>query len=285
MRNLKLILAYDGSGFHGWQVQPHKRTVQQVLERAIGEITGVESRVAGAGRTDTGVHAWGQAASFKTETRIPVSRLRPALQSQLPDDVAIRSVAEVPLDFHAGYSSLWKHYRYIIHNSELPRPHLRHYATRIHAPLDVAAMNEAAQSLIGTFDFRSFESHFPNKATSVRTVLHCRVSAAAGWALWQSPAASPEVHFSSQALKARPDFPPDAPEFVCLDIVADGFLYNMVRAITGTLLKIGTGDWQVAAAHEILQAQDRKLAGPTAPPQGLSLMHVEYERAFEGLVM
>ena len=163
MRNLKVILAYDGSGFSGWQVQPEKRTVQQVLEQAIGEITGVASRVAGAGRTDTGVHAWGQVASFKTESRIPVERLRPALHSQLPEDVAIRQVEEVPLDFHAGYSSRWKHYRYLIHNSEIPRPALRNYVTRIHAPLDAKAMDQAAQSLVGTFDFRSFESHFPNK--------------------------------------------------------------------------------------------------------------------------
>ena len=112
-------------------------------------------------------------------------------------------------------------------------------------------------------------------------MLHCRLRAAAGWELWRSPVACPEPRFSPQALKARPEFSPDtAPEFLSLDIVADGFLYNMVRAITGTLLKIGMGDWPIHAARDILLAQDRKLAGPTAPPQGLSLMHVEYNRPF-----
>lgn len=270
MRNIKLTLAYDGSHFHGWQVQPDKRTIQQQLETAIGKITGSPARVAGAGRTDTGVHALGQVASFKTASRIPVERFRPALQSQLPADISIRRAEEVPLDFHAGYAARWKQYRYVILNSEIAQPHLRNQVTRIVNPLDWRAMDESARLLVGTHDFRSFESQFPNKASSVRTVHWCRVHPSDTWGIWR-----PGVSWVNAA--------PERPPFLFLDIVADGFLYNMVRAIMGTLLKIGAGSWPRSAAREVLEAMDRRVAGPTAPPEGLYLMHVEYDRPFTGL--
>jgi len=267
-RNLRLLIAYDGQPFSGWQVQPDKPTVQEHIEDAILAITQERSRLAGAGRTDTGVHAFGQVASFRTSTRIPCERMRPALQSKLPESITIRDVDEVPYDFHAGHHAKWKHYRYLILNSRVGWPHLRHYTTRIQDQLDVEAMDAAAHSLIGRHDFRSFESNYPNKATSVRTVLHCRVSAGEVWPLWSTPATSEST-----------------PSFVALDIVADGFLYNMVRAIMGTLLKVGDGSWPAEQAAAVRDALDRRVAGPTAPPQGLYLMHVEYDREFDpGLI-
>lgn len=271
-RNLKLLIAYDGQPFYGWQVQPDRPTVQQHIEEAILAITQEHSRLAGAGRTDTGVHALGQVASFRTTSKIPCERMRPAIQSKLPEEIAIRGVTEVSYDFHAGHHAKWKHYRYLIFNSRIASPHLRHYATRIADDLNADIMNDAAQSLIGKHDFRSFESNYPNKATSVRTVKYCRVSRTQHWEMWNSQAKIS----STESLQAP---------FIYLDIVADGFLYNMVRAITGTLLKIGMGSWDPEAAGQILEAMDRKQAGPTAPANGLYLMHVEYEREFVAELM
>ena len=270
-RNIKLTLSYDGSGYYGWQVQPDRPTIQEHLERAIGNITGTPSRVAGAGRTDTGVHAIGQVACFRTESNIPAEKFRPALQSQLPDDIVIWKSEEAADDFHAGYASRWKQYRYLVLNEEIPRPQMRRYATRISTRLDLDAMNEAASALVGKHDFRSFESQFPNKATSVRTVLHCRVNEAETCPLWQ-PGLGGQL------------FGQPVGRCVYLDIAADGFLYNMVRAIMGTLLKIGIGSWPASAGKEVLEAMDRRVAGPTAPPEGLYLMHVEYDRDFDEVV-
>ena len=265
-RNIRLLIAYDGSPYAGWQVQPDKPTVQQQIEQAIATVTQEHCRLACAGRTDTGVHAIGQVASFRTHSSIPIERFPLAIQSQLPESIIIRSAKEVPEDFHAGHSSLWKLYRYVILNDRHPRPHLRNFVTRVGDKLDVCAMDAAAQQLIGRHDFRSFESHYPNKATSVRTVHYCRVRRQPEWTV--VPGRQP----FSESAAAEP--------FVVLDIAADGFLYNMVRAITGTLLQVGIGAWQPEQVAEIVQAQDRKLAGPTALPNGLYLMHVEYERPF-----
>jgi len=267
-RNIKLTISYQGSAYHGWQVQPDHITVQEVIEQAILQITGELSRLASAGRTDTGVHAIGQVASFKTNSTIPAERFRLAIQSQLPDDVVIRDSCEVPINFHAGYAARWKLYRYLILNSEIPHAHLNRFTTRIATKLDATKMNQAAQTLVGEHDFRSFESHYPNKATSVRHVKHCSVQQGTAWPAWQP------------SIEGNPILD-DALPIISLDIVADGFLYNMVRAIMGTLIKIGNGDWPVDAAKRALEAMDRKQAGPTAPPQGLYLMHVEYERDFD----
>lgn len=265
-RNLKLLIAYDGHPYSGWQVQPDRPTVQEHIEQAIFKITQQRCRLANAGRTDTGVHALGQVASFRTDSQIPCEKLRPALQSQLPYSIVIRDVAEVPHEFHAGFAAKWKLYRYLIWNDRVMLPHLRHYATQVADELDVAAMNAAAAHLIGKHDFRSFESQFPNKASSVRTVLYCRLSRSRNWPIWGRWSG-----FGSQHVEP----------VIQLDIVADGFLYNMVRAIMGTLLKVGSGSWEADAVLRILEIQDRRQAGPTAPPQGLYLMHVEYERSFK----
>jgi tRNA pseudouridine38-40 synthase len=264
-RVIRLKLAYDGSEFAGWQVQPARRTVQGVVEAAIEKLTGERIRVLSAGRTDAGVHALGQVASFRTRAAIPGDKWRPALQSHLPPDVVILESDEIGADFHATFSAKSKRYRYVIRNRLVDDPFLRRYAWRIAGELDAARMHEAAQSLLGTHDFRCFESNWPNKATSVRTIQDASVRRIASWPGW-SP-----LPLGSAA--------PDAEaEFIVLEVEADGFLYNMVRAIVGTLVNIGRGKWDVGIVREIVEGKNRARAGETAPPQGLYLVCVNYER-------
>jgi tRNA pseudouridine38-40 synthase len=264
MRTIRLTLVYDGTNYVGWQVQPNGVSVQSVVEEAIRRVTGETLRVLAAGRTDAGVHALGQVAAFRTTSGIPTERIVPALQSHLPDDVVVREAVETAADFHATYSAKRKRYRYVIDNGMPPDPFVRRYAWHYRGALDAAAMHAAAQTLVGTHDFRCFESEWPNKATSVRTVLECTVDRYSGWPVWSQPS----------SLREPPQ--PDG-RFLWMDIVADGFLYNMVRAILGTLLKVGRGKWTAEDVRRILERQDRALAGETAPAHGLYLVSVEYE--------
>ena len=268
LRNIRLKLAYDGTPFAGWQVQPDQPTIQSELERAVLETSGEVVRFLSAGRTDSGVHALGQVANFRTESPIPPDRWRPALQTKLPPEIVVLESDEVPLEFHSTFSARSKRYRYVIHNRIVSSPFLRNYAWRISQPLSAEAMHAAAQCLVGTHDFRSFESHWPNKASSVRTVTHLSIQRASGWDLWQdSPLHGP---FPGVQNSAEP-----AP-FICLEIEADGFLYNMVRAITGTLVNVGRGTWSAADIQRVLEAQDRDIAGGTAPACGLYMVCVNY---------
>lgn len=264
MRNIRLTLAYDGTNYVGWQVQPNGTSVQSVVTRAIEQLTGAEAKLIAAGRTDAGVHALGQVANFRTESSIPCEKMRCGLQSFLPEDVVVRQVAEAPDDFHATYSARTKRYRYVIHNSRVSEPFTRRYAWRIGADLDSAAMRAAAQTLLGKHDFRCFESQFPNKATSVRTVLEATIARTTVWPMWNS------IEQSTTATAGTGDY-------IWFDIVADGFLYNMVRAIVGTLANVGLGKWTAADVRAIIGQQDRALAGETAPPHGLYLVHVDYD--------
>lgn len=266
MRKIRLRLSYDGSNYQGWQVQPNGPTVQAAVEEAIRKLTGHDSMLIAAGRTDSGVHAIGQVAHFVTESTIPALRMRAALQSQLPRDIVVVAAEDVPADFHARYDAKWKRYRYVIDNSGVALPFLQRYAHRVHEELDVAAMHRAGQILVGTHDFRSFESHWPNRPTSVRTVRELSVTRQSGWPVW----------FHARALESAVDTGA-AQDFVCLDIAADGFLYNMVRSIMGTLLEVGRQRWEADQVARILLGQDRASAGATLPPQGLYLMHVEYQ--------
>jgi tRNA pseudouridine38-40 synthase len=246
MRNLRLTLSYDGTDFHGWQTQPGLRTVQETLEVALADLTGEERvRVNASGRTDTGVHAVGQVVNVRTECKLPPDVVRRAVNARLPQDVIVRAAAEAHPDFDANRDAVRKLYRYVIHDGEVPDLFMRRYChhTR-HGRLDDAAMSRAAAALCGTHDFRCFETEWPNRASSVRTVLFLGVSRAGDY-LW-------------------------------LDVEADGFLYNMVRAIAGTLINVGRGYWPEGQVAAILEAGDRKRAGPTAPAQGLFLMRVTY---------
>ena len=245
MRNIKLTISYDGTDFNGWQTQPGYRTVQETLEKAIAELTGEERiRLNASGRTDAGVHAVGQVANFYTATHHPADVILRAVNARLPGDVIIREAAEVPQAFDANHDALRKMYRYVIHDGPVPDIFLRRYYCHSRHPLDVEAMRRAAECLKGRHDFRCFETEWPNRMSSVRTVTHLALSRLSEW-IW-------------------------------LDVEADGFLYNMVRAIAGTLMNVGRGHWPEAQVADIMEAGERKLAGPTAPASGLFLMRVTY---------
>jgi tRNA pseudouridine38-40 synthase len=246
MRNIKLIVSYDGTDFNGWQTQPGFRTVQETLETAIAKLTGQPVRVNASGRTDTGVHAVGQVVNFYSATHHPPDVLVRAINAHLPPDVVVSEAADVAQAFDANRDARRKLYRYVIHDGLVPNLFLRRYCCHSRHRLDAVAMREAALPLNGRHDFHSFESDWPNRMSSVRTITHVAVSRFSDW-IW-------------------------------LDVEADGFLYNMVRAIAGTLINVGRGYWPIARVAEILQAEDRREAGPTAPAQGLFLMRVTYER-------
>lgn len=273
VRNIRMTVAYDGTDFVGWQVQANGLSIQTVITDAIRKRTGEAVALLSAGRTDSGVHALGQVASFRTSSRIPCDGLRKLIQSGLPDSILIRSIEDAPPNFHATFSARRKRYRYVIHNSRQPIPFLRRYAWHFHPPLDVQAMHQAAQCLLGRHDFRSFESHWPNKATSVRTLMEVTVQRQ-----WFCP-----LYFQQLAPGGPPDptrsGPTDAAagEFIWLDFVADGFLYNMVRTLVGTLVHVGRGRWSAADVTRIIAAMNREAAGDTAPAHGLCLVEVDYD--------
>lgn len=287
-RNIRLTLAYDGTQYCGWQVQANGPSIQAELERAIHTLTGEHCPVYSAGRTDSGVHALAQVANFHTRFPIPAANFRPALQSKLPRDIVLLESAEVPSAFHATFSAKRKQYRYVIDNSEIPLPFLSRYAWQLRRPLSAEAMHTAAQSLVGTHDFRSFETDWPNKATSVRTVEHICVGRAPLWELWCSsplqggvggvvhqgderPASNLERPTSDEMRQAAGGCP-----LISIEIVADGFLYNMVRSIVGTLVNVGRGKWAIDDVSRILLEQRREVAGATAPACGLYLVRAEY---------
>jgi tRNA pseudouridine38-40 synthase len=272
MRTIRMTVAYDGTNYVGWQIQPNGESVQSAIERAILKLTGEQISVLSAGRTDSGVHALGQVVSFRTNSPIPCDGFRKGLQKFLEPDVIIRDLQDTHADFHATYSAKKKRYRYVIHNTRTHNPFLRNYVWHRHSRLDTDAMHVAAQELIGTFDFRSFESHWPNKATSIRTVMELTVRREHYCPIFF------EQHGGLCAAPSGGNAPPSQPEgdFIWIEIVADGFLYNMVRAIVGTLIHVGTGRWNAEDVCRIRDVMDRSQAGDTAPPQGLYLVEVDY---------
>lgn len=280
MRTIRMTVAYDGTSYVGWQIQPNGESIQSAIEWAIEQLTGERLSVLSAGRTDSGVHALGQVVSFRTNSPIPCEGFRKALQKFLQPDVVIRELSETADDFHATYSAKKKRYRYVIHNCRTHNPFLRNYVWHRHSPLDSAAMHEAAQELIGTFDFRSFESHWPNKATSIRTVMELSVRREDYCPIFYE--STGRFHDGLRHAGAADGASSDAAssgEFIWIEIVADGFLYNMVRAIVGTLIHVGTGRWNREDMRRIRDAMDRSEAGDTAPPQGLYLVEVDYGEA------
>ena len=244
MRNLKLTLSYDGTDFNGWQTQPGCRTIQDTLEQAVAAVTGARPRANPSGRTDAGVHAVGQVVNFHSDTRLAADVLLRAVNARLPPDVVVREAAEVGPAFDANRDAVRKLYRYVIRDNPVGDPFQRRYAAWCKVRLDAPAMARAARVLVGTHDFHSFETEWPNRATSVRTITHLTVNRAG--------------------------------EYIWIDVEADGFLYNMVRAIAGTLMNVGRGFWPESKVAEILLAEDRTAAGPTAPACGLFLMRVTY---------
>jgi tRNA pseudouridine38-40 synthase len=245
VRNIKLLLCYDGTDFSGWQRQRDRRTVQQEIEEAIGRLTGTASTTRACGRTDAGVHALGQVAHFYTASLHPAEVFVKGLNALLPRDVRVLEASEVAESFHATLDAKGKLYRYVIDNGPIADPCQRRYSHHVFQPLDVPLMHQAAQSLLGRHDFHSFETHWPNRTSSVRTIQRIAVSPVG--------------------------------RFVWLEVEADGFLYNMVRTITGTLILVGLNRWPPARVAKALAAEDRQQAGPTAPPQGLFLVRVRYD--------
>lgn len=247
LSNFKITIEYDGSVFHGWQRQKGHRTVQEEIENALHTVIRQKIAVIGSGRTDAGVHALGQVASFKCVTRLGPGTIQKALNSLLPGAIVIRECEPAAPTFHARYDAKSKTYRYRILNHPLAVAVGRQYAWHLRRPLDLDAMRRAAALLVGRHDFSAFEG-----------------------------AGSPRSHAVRQVFRAFIDREAKA-EFLAFDIEADGFLRFMVRNIVGTLVLVGSGKIGVAEFEEILLSEERERAGATAPPQGLFLMCVNYE--------
>ena len=286
MRTLKLTIAYDGTDYAGWQCQPNKPTVQETLEHAIEKVTGQRGRTLASGRTDAGVHALGQVVGFRTESTLSPDVFVRALNANLPHDIAVLDAVEAPNGFHPIRDAHRKRYRYMIHDGPVRDVFLRHYAWHyFYGRLDADAMRRAAEPLLGKHDFRSFESSGAPRKSSVRTVFDLTVSRG------RAGQGDEELNRSG-IVSPCPNSPHPNPlpegegtnsrgrwagDFITIEIEANGFLYNMVRAIVGTLVQVGRGAQPESWPGEVLSAMDRCVAGPTAPPEGLFLVHVEYE--------
>lgn len=254
-RNFLLTVEYDGTGFSGWQRQPGKPTVQGNLEQALGAVLGRTIKVNGTSRTDAGVHAYGQRANFCGDFGIPSDKLAFAVNNRLaagmkgkniPGPIRITEVREMPLDFHARFDSKGKTYIYRIRNSRIPDVFQRNYCYQITQPLDAEAMQKAAQQITGTHDFACFQASGGNeRETTVRTV------------------------YKLDVLREGQD--------IYIIVTGDGFLYNMVRIITGTLVEAGLGKRDPESIAAVIQGKDRQKAGHTAPPQGLYLKKIYYD--------
>jgi tRNA pseudouridine38-40 synthase len=248
MRNFKLTLAYDGTAYRGWQIQPGELTLQGTLEAALEAIMGRPVRTLASGRTDAGVHALGQVVGFKADTHLEAESVRRALNAKLPRDVAVLEAAEVDVGFHPIRDALSKRYRYVIHDGTTRDVFARNYCWHFGTPLDVSAIETGARCLLGTHDFSSFQTSGAPRSSSVRTVYDCTVR------------------------RGRSD----RRNVLTVEIEADGFLYNMVRAIVGTLVEVGRGARPARWVAEVLASADRGRGGATAPPQGLFLVRVDY---------
>jgi len=245
MRNIKLTIEYDGKGFNGWQKQPDKLNIQGEIERAIEEITGEKVDLTASGRTDAGVHSLGQTANFKLEnSNFPIEKIPIALNSKLKNSIRILSAEEMPERFHSRYSVKSKRYRYIINNSPYGSAIYRELEFHIPQKLDVEKMKEAVKYFEGEHDFSAFKASGTSSKNSVRTIYKA------------------EVIEDGDRIK--------------IELTGSGFLYNMVRIISGTLVEVGEGKIEVQDIPKIIEEKDRKKAGRTLPPQGLYLVEVEY---------
>lgn len=241
---VKMIVAYDGTNYKGWQVQPNGITVEEVLNRTLSQLLGEEITVTGASRTDSGVHSLGNVAVFDTNTRMPADKISFALNQRLPEDIVVQGSCEVPPDWHPRYQESRKTYEYRIVNRTFRLPTRRLDTYFYHHPLDVEKMQQAADFLVGEHDFKSFCAVGAQVKTTVRTIYACEV-------------------------KKEEDI-------ITIRVTGNGFLYNMVRIIAGTLIRVGGGELSPEQIPEILAARDRNAAGPTAPAKGLTMMGIAY---------
>ena len=248
LRNVKLTIAYDGSEYHGWQIQPGFPTVQETIQDAVRSLLGPNVRLFGASRTDSGVHALGQVGLIQIDSPVPTKNVARAITDRLPGDIAIVKAEDVRMGFDVIGEVTNKLYRYTILCSRV-RPVLqRRTCWHLPSQLDAGAMHAAAQVLVGKHDFKSFASAADQRTDSVRTVSRCDVT-------------------------TKTD---DHGQWVYVDVEGDGFLYNMVRNIVGSLVEVGQERWAGRKIKEALEACDRTAAGPIAPPNGLCLMWIEY---------
>ena len=244
MKTFKLIIEYDGTAYHGWQRQTTDASIQDEIEKALAVMTRQSITLAGSGRTDAGVHALGQTASFRCDTTLTADIFQKGLNSLLPEDIVIKSCTQVDNEFHARFNAKTKTYRYRIRNTPIPSALCRRYAWHIRKPLDIAAMQKAGKCLIGTHDFKAFQGQGSHVETTIRSLFAFDICS--------------EAHM------------------VFCDITGDGFLRFMVRNIVGTLVDVGIGKITTEEFKQILLSKDRSLAGATAPAHGLFLVKVEY---------
>ena len=241
---IAITVEYDGTKYCGWQIQPNGNTVQAELEKAVETVTGAKSSVTGSGRTDAGVHALGQVAHFDTDADIPPENFAPALNAVLPKDIKVRKSEEAADGFHARFSAKKKTYAYNFYVSDAQRPLKDRYAARVPYPLDLSLMEKAAGFFVGEHDFRCFFASNSSVKDTVRTIYSAKIEK-------------------------------DGENYV-FTVCGNGFLYNMVRIMVGTLIEVGRGKKTPQSVSEMLEKGDRSLAGATMPPQGLTLLSVEY---------
>ena len=253
MRNIKITIEYDGKNFPGWQSQPGKVSIQTEIEKAIHEITGEEVALIASRRTDAGVHALGQVANFHTNTKIEISKIPYAINSKLPNSIVVKDAVEVDERFHARYNCKLKTYRYIINNNEFPSALNRYREFHLPYKLNYPDMEKAIKYFEGEHDFKAFKSSGGNaKKTTVRTLTDCNIKKEDGR--------------------------------IYIELTGNGFLYNMVRIISGTILDVGLGKIKADDIPEIINSGIRERAGRTLPPHGLYLVKVNYEGEDNGLI-
>lgn len=244
MRNIKLTIEYDGKDFNGWQKQPNKLNIQGEIERAIEEITGEKVELYGSGRTDAGVHSLGQVANFKTNSKLPIEKVAIAINSKLKKSIRIKKAEEVSENFHSRYNCHKKKYRYIINNSSQGSAIYRGLEYHVSQKLNVEKMKKAIKFFEGEHDFKAFKSSGTSSKSSVRTIYNAELK--------------------------------QNGERIIIELTGNGFLYNMVRIISGTLLEVGLGNIKAEDIPNIIENKDRKMAGKTLPPHGLYLVEVMY---------
>ncbi len=244
MRNIKLTIEYDGTNYHGWQIQPNAITIQAAIQDALAKITKTQTQIIGAGRTDTGVHAAGQVANFHTRSQMPLISFQKALNATLPRDIVIINLEEVSPDFHARFSAVSRTYQYTILNRTYPSALLRNSTYFFPEPIDAQGGNAACRSLVGVRDFSSFQRSGSERINPICEIYECRC--------WREQ------------------------DLVYFEVEADAFLRGMVRAMVGTILKLRDREDAVNQLHKILDARDRSEAGTSVPPHGLSLLRVKY---------
>ncbi|MCI6409323.1 MAG: tRNA pseudouridine(38-40) synthase TruA [Lachnospiraceae bacterium] len=273
MRRIMLTVAFDGTNYSGWQIQPNKETIEGVLNRELSRLLNEEIKVVGASRTDSGVHAEGAVCVFDTESKIPGDKFSYAINQKLPEDIRIRNSKEVDITFHPRRVNSRKTYRYRIRHDEFPNPLDARYSYHVYTKLDIEAMRKACEFIKGKHDFKSFCSVHTDVDTTVRTVYDVHIDVTPDKKLLQmsglmkSSGESGDMRSGGESAAGR-----IRPEIIDIYVTGNGFLYNMVRIIAGTLIEVGQGKTKPEEIPAIIEACDREKAGPTAPAKGLTLI-------------